>query len=152
MLDYPAFIREICEPIFHRVKDRSESLSGLHRFGNSGIEGWLKVEAAAALGSRFERFGNEGPDLLVRYGDTNVMIELKAATDLNASYLRGGVTKYPSAVGCIFLGDGSNRDAIDKLGNDEVRLAASTIFQDAEGAAWVIGFLHPARLARGTAA
>lgn len=138
------FIQEICEPIFHRVKDRRESLSGLHRFLRLGIEGWLKVEAAAALGSRVEQIRSNGPDLVVRYGDTIVMIELKAATDLNASYLRGGVTKYPIAVGCLFLGDGSNRDAIDKLGNDEVRLAAWTIFRDAAEGAWVIGFLHPA--------
>jgi hypothetical protein len=144
MFDYPTFIREICEPIFHRVEDRRESLSGLHRFPRLGIEGWLKVEAAAALGSRVEQIRNNGPDLFVRYGDTIVMIELKAATDLNASYLRDGATKYASAIGCLFLGDGSNPGAIAKLATDEVRLAPWTIFRDAAEGAWVIGFLHPA--------
>lgn len=91
-------------PISSRIRERLDSLRYVKGFPRSGIEGWLKVEAVAALRGRVTALQNKGPDLLL---ETGLQVELKGATDLNPSWIRQGALKY--AVPCLFLGDGSQR-------------------------------------------
>jgi hypothetical protein len=55
--------KEVFVPVTERVKDRRDSLLHITRFPRSGIEGWLKVETARALGVRVKKLHNNGPDL-----------------------------------------------------------------------------------------
>jgi hypothetical protein len=87
--DQDAFLKEkVFGPVAERVKEKRDSLSRLTRFSRSGIEGWLKVETACALGDCVKKFLNNGPDLQLA---DELFIELKGATDCNTSYILGGL-------------------------------------------------------------
>jgi hypothetical protein len=86
-MDVDILKAEIFEPVANRIKDEAESLRQVRRFKCSGIEGWFKVEAVAALGKRVEGLQNRGPDLRL----LDVCIELKAATDCNTVYILKGL-------------------------------------------------------------
>ena len=73
------------------------------------------------------------------------MIELKAATDLNPTYLREGATKYcvpkySTFAGCLFLGDGSDDSKINQLSKGGIELLASQKIYDGAGT-WLVGLL-----------
>jgi hypothetical protein len=101
------------------------------------LEGWLKVEACVALGTRVARLQNNGPDLVLTSGEE---IELKAATDLNVGYLSQGATKYH--VPCLFLGDGSDMNRMRLFADHAVDLIAQHQFSDGKEN-WVIGLIVP---------
>ena len=129
---------EVFDPVARRIIGRSDSLRVAKKFLRSGIEAWLKVEAAAALDDKIVALQNRGPDLLLK---GNLQIELKAATDLNPSWIiKEGALKYNCP--CLFLGDGQQR-RIDRLGADErVTLLVHKVFSDGENP-WIIGIVVP---------
>lgn len=134
--------REVFLPVAARIRDRAESLRQMMRFGSCGIEGWFKVEAVAALGEKIVRLRNKGPDLQIKIRDhPSFDVELKAATDLNAVYIRQGSTKYN--VPCMFLGNGGNPQKIAHLATGGiVRLLAYEVFSDGMNT-WVVGIVTP---------
>jgi hypothetical protein len=132
---------DVFNPVAKRVIDHRDSLRNakqVSRSGNSGIEGWLKVEAAAALGDTLEAFQNKAPDLLLK---GNVEIELKAATDLSPSWIiKNGSNKYNCP--CLFIGDGQPQ-RIKRLRQDNrIDLVMSEHFSDGQNL-WVIGIVVP---------
>ena len=128
--------KEIFDIVARRVIARKESLRELKRFQKMGIEGWLKVEAIAALGDKVKKVRNRGPDLIL---EDNTKIELKAATDLSPKYIVEGATKYQTP--CLFLGDGSDRDNIEKLRSEEaIEVVCEETFRD-NGSEWIIGMI-----------
>ena len=128
---------DIFQPVVSRIRERIDSLQGFKLFF-SGIEAWLKVEVVAALRGKVEALQNKGPDLLLRGGQ---QIELKAATDLNLSWIRGGALKYGSP--CLFLGDGSNPSQIEALKRDsKINLIVHEILSDGKSE-WIIGIIVP---------
>jgi hypothetical protein len=116
MLEADAFLKEkVFGPVAQRVMDRAYSLLRLERYPNSGIEGWLKVEAARALGDLVLRFCNKGPDLELA---DNLFVELKttycesSSIGQALSYILGALTRYGSdprypRFACLFLANGS---------------------------------------------
>ncbi len=129
---------EIFDPIAKRIVERSDSLRVVKKLSRSGIEGWLKVEAAAALDEKLVAFQNKGPDLLLK---ENLQIELKAATDLSPSWIvKDGALRYNCP--CLFVGDGQRR-RIDRLRADaRVTLLAYEVFSDGQNP-WIIGIVVP---------
>ena len=128
--------KEIFHIVAKRVIAKRESLRELKRFQKMGIEGWLKVEAIAALGDKVHKVRNRGPDLVL---EDNIEIELKAATDFNPKYIIEGATKYQTL--CLFLGDGSDRNNIEKLRSEEaIKVVSAKIFGD-NGNEWIIGII-----------
>jgi hypothetical protein len=114
-------------------------------FTRNGIEGWFKVETVAALHSSGVpiKVRNKGPDLLIG----NLSIELKAATNFEASYILGGVKKYRDkypSLGCLFLGRHPNPTKCrEKLAQDRnVQLVGYKAFSDGEHD-WIIGLIAP---------
>lgn len=128
---------DVFVPVAKRLRDRADSLREVRRFRRSGIEGWLKVEAVAALGQKIEALQNKGPDLLLRTGDK---IQLKAATDLNIQYIREGATKYGTP--CIFLGDGDDGERIERISGGGVKLVDRQVLSDGVNQ-WVVGIVAP---------
>jgi len=129
---------EVFDPVAKRIIERSDSLKVARKFSRSGIEGWLKVEAAAALNEKVLAFQNRGPDLLL---EGNLQVELKAATDLNPAWIvKEGVLKYGCP--CLFLGDGQ-QSKIDRIRTDARSiLLAYEVFSDGQNP-WVIGIIAP---------
>ena len=128
----------IFHPVAARIRGKANSLKEIKRFSKTGIEGWLKVEAVAALGKKIIALKNRGPDLLLENG---LKIELKGATDLNLTYIRDGALKYRCP--CLFLGDGNDPSRIDAIKKDsQIRFIEHEIFSDGENK-WVIGIIEP---------
>jgi hypothetical protein len=114
MMTDDELIEKVFMPVYERVQRHAPALKAYQeRCSNSGIEGWLKVEAVAELTETMEKVevNNKGPDLKLNSGDQ--LIELKAETGFSRSSIRGG-NKY--GVPCLFLCDGSprNREKIQK--------------------------------------
>jgi hypothetical protein len=125
---------KVFEPVAGRVLQKADSLKSVKRFPRSGIEGWLKVEAVAALGSLVCRLQNRGPDIKLTDG---TMLELKAATDLNPKYIRDGVSKCEA---CLFLADASDPEKLSQLDGDGIKVSIHRLFPDGSPD-WVIGLL-----------
>jgi hypothetical protein len=127
---------EVFEPVANRVKGKRESLKHVRRFERSGIEGWFKVEAVAALGDRVVALQNKGPDLRL----CDVCVELKAATDCNTSYILGK-PRYRCPV--LFLGSSDKISAcMERLKKDSQEVSYET-FSDGKHE-WVVGLIIPA--------
>jgi len=134
--------KDIFLPVANRIRTRADSLKAIKRFAKCGIEGWLKVEAVAALDAKIKYVKNKGPDLVVGHG---IQIELKAATDFNPSGIIDGTLKYNCP--CLFLADGSDPAKIAKINQfANVSIIDYQIFSDGE-ADWVIGIIGPAKSA-----
>jgi hypothetical protein len=127
--------REVFLFVARRIRSRADSLRALKRFPRSGIEGWLKVQVVAALGSLVKRLQNKGLDLLLASG---VEIELRAATDLNIPRLSAGASVAP----CLFVGEGSDESRIASFQKHGVDLLAHQFFSDG-AEQWVLGLLRP---------
>lgn len=135
--------KEIFDIVARRVKEKSESLREAKRHKKMGLEGWLKVEAIAALGGKVRKVRNRGPDLVL---ENDMKIELKAATDFNLEYIKEGATKYQTL--CLFLGDGSDRENIGKLKSEEaIEVVSAETFRD-NGNEWVVGMIRPSKETR----
>ena len=130
---------DIFAPVARRVESRADSLRGLKRFQRTGFEAWLKVEVQAALGDKVVRLMNNGPDLVLTSGER---AELKAATDLNVSYLSQGATK--DHVPCLFLGDGSDMSRMARFADHGVEVIAQHRLSDGSEN-WVIGLIVPGK-------
>ena len=129
---------DIFHPVAARIRGKADSLKEIKRFPKTGIEGWLKVEAVAALGKKITALKNRGPDLTF---ENDLQIELKAATDLNLAYIRDGALKYRCP--CLFLGDGNEPSRIEAIEKDpQIRFIGHEIFSDGENK-WVIGIIEP---------
>lgn len=129
--------KRIFDVVAGRVKEKRESLRELKRFQKMGIEGWLKVEAITALRDKIKKVRNRGPDLVLK---NDIEIELKAATDFSPKYIIEGATKYQKL--CLFLGDGSDRENIEKLRSEEaIEVVNAEIFRD-NGNEWIIGMIR----------
>jgi hypothetical protein len=125
---------DIFLPVASRIRTRADSLRAIKRFARSGIEGWLKVEAVAALDAKIKQVQNTGPDL--ELGD-GTKIELKAATNFELSWIIDAGLKYKCP--CLFLGDGKDRAKIEKINQlSNINLIGYEIFSDGESD-WVIG-------------
>lgn len=135
--------QDILKPVVKRIIERKDSLIELRRFAkNLGFEGWLKVEAIAALNKKVMDVKNKGVDLLL---DDGLEIELKAANDLNRSYIRKGATKYQTPclfIGGLDIGDGSKGKKVEMLESEKVRIIAYEIFNDGKNK-WVVGIVAP---------
>jgi hypothetical protein len=129
----------VFDPVSAQIRKRASVLQHVRRFPHCGIEGWLKVEAVAALGDLVKAVNNKGPDLRLEGGDR---IELKGATDFWLDNIEQGATRY--GVPCLFLADGSQTARMDTLSDSEseVELVASTLFSDGKNQ-WVIGMIIP---------
>ncbi|MBX5453910.1 MAG: hypothetical protein K6U10_08225 [Acidobacteriia bacterium] len=147
-----AFLKDkIFRPIADRVKSRGEdSLKDFTRFVKSGIEGWLKVEAVQALGSRVRKLQNKGPDLELETDDPiKLFIELKAATDFNIKWITQDLYKYlreqeykNARLFCLFLG--ADKDISTKLKrlSGQAAVIAYRRFM-AGNDEWIIGLIGP---------
>lgn len=150
-------VSDVFKPVADRVESRLDSLRDFlkkrHRHRptvprNAGVERyWFKDEVREALGDLVVRFCHKGPDLVLRDGYSTMMIELRAATNLNTSDKNGspreGVMKYcdmPDLAGCIFLGDGSKDSQIKKLSDGNVKLRERRMIRDGERT-WIVGLL-----------
>lgn len=129
-----------------RIKEKQESLRQLKQLEqvkrktrSIGIEGWLKVEAIAALGDKVKSVNGIGPDLDLVEG---IKIELKAATNFDPDYIKKGATKYKTP--CIFLGDANDKKIHELKNSDKVDIDILDIepFGD-DGNKWVIGIIKP---------
>lgn len=129
--------QEIFMPVLNRLIQRTDSLREIRRFPAAGIEGWFKVEVIAALGKKVAALQNKGPDLLL---DCGMEIELKAATDLNPSYIRNGVLR--DNVPCLFLGNGQDPALISKIPGQGIKMLDYNVFSDGTNK-WVIGLITP---------
>ena len=87
-----------------------------------------------------------GPNLIVEVHENKLEIELKAATDFNPDYIKKGALKYPNERAfCIFLGDGSNKEKIEKLLSDkDIEVVSRETFKD-DGNNWIIGMIKPSK-------
>ncbi len=129
---------DILIPVAKRIRERADSLRVVKRFPRSGIEGWLKVEAVAALGDKVKKLQNKGPDLVLQ---DDLTLELKGATDLNPSWIKGGALKYNAP--CLFLGDGRQPERIAALRADgTIELIGYEVFSDGNSE-WVVGIISP---------
>ena len=129
---------KVFDPVSARVLQNADSLKSVKRFPRSGIEGWLKVEVVAALGSLVCGLRNKGPDIELTDG---TKLELKAATDLNIEYIRAGVSE---GVACLFLGDASDSKRLSQLDCDGIKMFVHQLFSDGSSN-WVIGLLIQAK-------
>ena len=129
--------QDIFMPVIIRLIKRRDSLREIRRFPAVGIEGWFKVEVIAALGKKVAALQNKGPDLLM---DCGIEIELKAATDLNPSYIRNGVLR--DNVPCLFLGNGQEPALISRIPGQGIKMLAYNVFSDGTNK-WVIGLITP---------
>ena len=129
---------EVFDPVAERLKRKAESLKHVRKRERSGIEGWLKVEAVAALGDRVVALQNKGPDLQLRVRGRDVCVELKAATDCNTSYILGGLRKYGAPV--LFLGSTDKVTAcVERLKKGSTIVAHETFER-----CWIVGLIIPA--------
>ena len=70
------------------------------------------------------------------------MIELKAATDFNPSYLRDGALK--DNVPCMFIGSGEDQKNIERLkSNTKVRIVGIEYVSGTH--TWAVGCIVPAK-------
>jgi hypothetical protein len=130
--------RDILKPVVKRIKSRKDSLVELRRFAsNLGFEGWLKVETIAVLGKKLRWARNTKADLLFEGG---LEIELKGANDLNLSGLRNAALTYKTP--CLFIGDGSREEKVEKLATEEIDIIGYEIFSDGKNK-WVVGMIAP---------
>ena len=128
--------KEILKKVAKRIEERRDSLKEVKRFLRMGIEGWLKVEAIAALGDKIKEVRNRGVDLVLEDGRE---IELKAATDFNLGYIKEGAVKYQAL--CLFLADGTDKENIRKLRSEKtIKVLGIKIFKD-NGNKWIIGLI-----------
>jgi hypothetical protein len=129
---------QLFDPVAKRLMSRDDSLMEVSRFPRTGIEGWLKVEAVAALGDYVEKLQNEGPDRLLRDG---FRVELKAATDCNPTWILEGLKKYPTEpLGCLFMGSGMNISSCMERLQGCSRIVAHEIFRVGMHR-WIIGLI-----------
>lgn len=130
-------LKRIVKLVSKRVQSRVDSIDPVYRFKQTGIEAWFKVEVVATLGDEVVSLNNRGPDLTLADG---TLIELKAATDLNPSYLRNGALK--DAVPCLFLGDGEHNKYVDRLKSmPEIRVIVMEYVYGSH--TWVVGCIEP---------
>jgi len=133
-------LEDILNPVISRILDRRDSLKEIKRFESAGIEGWLKVEIAAALKNKVAELKKRGPGLLLA---DNTEIELKAGTDFNPAYFIEGSLKYNCP--CIFLGDAGNPKQIAELtSNSGIKIVGYKMFNDGVSD-WIIGMIRPLR-------
>lgn len=140
-------ITDVFAHVADRVNAKRDYLPQFHGFKNQGLEGWFTVQAILALGERVERIQlNNGPDLVLRDAAAVIEVELKAASDLNPSWVLRDAKKYlsrPNFAGCVFLGDGTDEGKMDSLCSDEeVQLYTHRRFHDGTGW-WLIGLFTP---------
>jgi len=124
--------RDVFDPVAARISQPADSLHEIRKVKGGGIEGWLKVEAVAALGPKIKKVQNSGPDLILT--DDN-QIELKAGCGLDVAYIRKGMNKY--RMPCIFLGYGNPA----LLETEEIEQVKSHTFS-ADVDNWVVGLIH----------
>jgi len=138
----PDLQKDIFKPIVKRVKSNKYSLKELRRFAkNMGFEGWLKVEAIAALGKKVKKVKNKGADLVLKGGTE---IELKCATNFSLSWIKNGALKYKTP--CLFLGDGSDKEKFSKLKSDvDIMVIDYETFNDSIND-WIIGMIRPSTI------
>ena len=130
---------DVLKPVAERIRQKADSLRGLHRFVNAGIEGWLKVEAVRALGTIVRGLRGKVPDLELNDG---TLIELKAGTGRSTHDFAVGC-KYGTA--CIFLAAGhdpSHQAAFLSKLMLQVNLLAYEIIPDGSDD-WVLGLIVP---------
>lgn len=75
--------QDVFQPVVSRIIARSDSLRGVKRFNNIGIEGWFKEEIVAALDAKVASLNNAGPDLTLK---DQTKIEIKAATNFSKKW------------------------------------------------------------------
>ncbi len=94
---YDTIFECACNHFPHAIK----SLSGIEKLNQPtlGLEGWFRVELVKALENTtiVNKICNRGADLLLDNGD---FLELKAAADLNFTYILQGIKE----THCLFLG------------------------------------------------
>jgi hypothetical protein len=66
----------IFHPVAARIRGKADSLKEIKRFPKTVIEGWLKVEAVAALGKKITALKNRGPDLIFENGLQIISVRL----------------------------------------------------------------------------
>ena len=152
-------VSDVFEAVAERIKSQCDShslrdfLSKRYPSGvpkNAGFVCWFREEVKEAIGDLFEGLYYRGPKLRLSDGDSTVMLDLKAAADLNYSDKnsspREGVKKYcdnrdyPTFAGCLFLGDGSDDSKINKLSAGNIELIAQRKIHDG-GRTWIVGLL-----------
>jgi hypothetical protein len=129
---------DILNPVISRILDKRDSLKAIKRFESAGIEGWLRVEIAAALKDKLAALKSRGPMLLMT---DNTEVELKAGIDFNPAYFIEGSLKYNCP--CIFLGDAGDTKQIARLTSSSgIKIVGYKMFND--GASdWIIGMIQP---------
>jgi len=130
--------QDVFDPVVARVTKRADSLDKIMRFANSGMEGWFKVEIAAALGDKVDRLQNVGADLKLQDGTE---IEIKAATNFSKYWcITYPLKKYRQPV--LFLAGGAGPEELQKARDDSFDIVACEGFS-AGPHRWLIGMVRP---------
>ena len=125
--------QDVFRPVVSRITERSDSLRGVKRFANVGIEGWFKVEIVAALGAKVISLNNKGPDVTLK---DQSRIEIKAATNFAKSWcVTDPIKKYGAPV--LFLADGSDPTKFT-AGDDAFEVIDHEVVDDGANR-WLLG-------------
>lgn len=148
-------VSDVFDPVAKHIESRLEHLHNFlqERHGrkvprNAGLErDWFNDEVREALIDLDPTIQRIGPDLVLHRGDSTIMVDLQAATDLNITDTntspREGVKRHGDVegyAGCIFLGDGSDESRIRQLSGDGVQLRESRISYHRDRT-WILGLL-----------
>jgi len=130
--------QDIFQPVVARIAKRTDSLTNIMRFANSGIEEWFKVEIVAALGDKVDKLQNIGTDLKLQDGTE---VEIKAATNFSKDWcITQPVQKYGQPV--LFLAGGASPEKLQRVRDDSFEIVACDGFS-AGIQHWLIGMVKP---------
>jgi hypothetical protein len=134
---------ELLTLVAERVKLKKDSLAAVRKYQNTGIEGWLRVEAITALRENVKEARDIGPDLLLKVHGNKIELVLKATTDFNPHYVKKGATDFKTL--CLFLGDGNDEKKIKELLDDsDINVTNYETF-GVNGNQWIIGLIKPSK-------
>ena len=129
--------KDVFQSVLARVSKRGDSLRGMTRFPNSGIEAWFKVEIVASLGEK-TLVNNKGPDLTLEDG---TQIEIKAATNFNKKWsVTDPILKYNTPV--LFLAGRASPEKLRRVEDDAFEIVACEGFSDGKND-WLLGMVKP---------
>ncbi len=124
-----------------RIRKRKKSLRQVRNYRYSGIEGWFKLEAIAALQDYVKEARNKSPDLVVKVHESQMEITLHASTEFDPFQIKLGSIQHKTL--CLFLADGSTKEKIEELLSDkDVDMIRRSTFKD-NGNKWVVGMIRP---------
>ena len=134
-------LKKIFQQIARRIEKRKDSLTTIKKLEKNsttkgmGIEGWLKVETAKALGDKIKKIQNRGPDIILEDNGTIFEIELKGMS--NFSITENSLNKNPQADIYLYLCGCDTNKWKELLKFKTWKLVDKRIFNDGVGE-WIL--------------